>query len=542
MNNHMNNHMNIHNNHISNKKRSSSILEESDSELTRPLTIEIPLHYTLPEIMSSLSPIAVSNVLTLGAAAYENMVANGQKMNHESLYRALKQEAIVEYEPKLNHLTRTLEETKQHLSLVKHKLEQEEQYRLASEQKIREEERRNREDILKEKEARIVSLEHSLKSQLQTIELSMRESSRSLTDGFQSFKQQIMKTASGSKTKGNTGENILSSLLRKAFGAVDSSEEFDITCVGEQGYSGDIRMTWKKSLYMWEAKNYSRNVDKDEIAKFKRDMEMNKEYHVGIFISMETGIVGHTKAGDIDLDTLQDGRPLIYISNFNRQEDAIYYLQGLRPLLEVLSRISKELHILSDDATDQPSTNISEKDKARLHRLEDVSSVLLILIRNHQVAMNKFKNLLAIHKKKNEQMWVELTTEHKEAENQVRLLMDTLVDGTKDGNELTEDITHAKSLSPLSDTDLQIPDYVFKHTNLSLYNERERKFVRDCMDLFIFDSTSAVKSVDVKTALIKKSWTEDSINTMRERVFLEDVWGKGKKEVKYFGIKMDCLE
>ena len=46
----------------------------------------------------------------------------------------------------------------------------------------------------------------------------------------------------------------------------------------------------------------------------------------------------------------------------------------------------------------------------------------------------------------------------------------------------------------------------------------------------------------VKTALIKKSWTEDSINTMRERVFLEDVWGKGKKEVKYFGVKMDCLE
>jgi hypothetical protein len=257
---------------------------------------------------------------------------------------------------------------------------------------------------------------------------------------------------------------------------------------------------------------------------------------------METGIVGHTKAGDIDLDTLQDGRPLIYISNFNRQEDAIYYLQGLRPLLEVLSRISKELHILSDDVNDQPSTNISEKDKARLHRLEDVSSVLLILIRNHQLAMNKFKNLLAIHKKKNEQMWVELTTEHKEAENQVRLLMDTLVDGTKDGNELTDDTTHAKSLSTLSDAELQIPDYVFKHTNLSLYNERERKFVRDCNELFIFDSTSSAKSVDVKTALIKKSWTEDSINTMRERVFLEDVWGKGKKEVKYFGIKMEDTE
>ena len=542
MSSHMNNHMNNNmNNHISNKKRSSSILEETDSELTRTLTIEVPVNYSLPEIWQTLSPTAISNVLTLGTAAYENMIANGQKMNHESLYKTLKQEAIIEYEPKLNHLSRTLEETKQHLSLVRQKLEQEERYRLSSEQKIREEERRNREDILKEKEARIQSLEHSLKSQLHTIELSMKESSRNLTDGFQSFKQQIMKTASGSKTKGNTGENILSSLLRKAYGAVDSSEEFDITCVGEQGYSGDIRMTWKKSLYMWEAKNYARNVDKDEITKFKRDMEMNKEYHVGIFISMETGIVGHTKAGDIDLDTLQDGRPIIYISNFNRQEDAIYYLQGLRPLLEVLSRISKELHILSDDASDQESTNSSEKDKARLHRLEDVTSVLLILIRNHQVAMNKFKNLLAIHKKKNEQMWVELTTEHKEAENQVRLLMDTLVDGTKDVNDLTENTTHTTSLSHI-DTDLQIPDYVFKHTNLSLYNERERRFVKDCMELFMFDTTSAAKSVDVKTGLIKKNWSEDAINTMRERVFVEDVWGKGKKEVKYFGVKMDCLE
>jgi hypothetical protein len=120
--------------------------------------------------------------------------------------------------------------------------------------------------------------------------------------------------------------------------------------------------------------------------------------------------------------------------------------------------------------------------------------------------------------------------------------MDTLVDGTKDVNDLTENTTHSISLSHLVDTDLQIPDYVFKHTNLSLYNERERRFVKDCMELFMFDTTSAAKSVDVKTALIKKNWSEDAINTMRERVFVEDVWGKGKKEVKYFGIKMDSIE
>ena len=82
MNNHMNNNMN---NHTSNKKRSSSILEETDSELTRTLTIEVPVNYTLPEIWPTLSPTAISNVVTLGSAAYENMIANGQKMKSVSL-------------------------------------------------------------------------------------------------------------------------------------------------------------------------------------------------------------------------------------------------------------------------------------------------------------------------------------------------------------------------------------------------------------------------------------------------------------------------
>ena len=78
--------------------------------------------------------------------------------------------------------------------------------------------------------------------------------------------------------------------------------------VGKEGHQGDLRMTWKNHRIMWEVKNYTRNVETKEVTKFLRDMSECKDVSLGVMVSLNSGIAGHTKAGNIDLEELQDGR------------------------------------------------------------------------------------------------------------------------------------------------------------------------------------------------------------------------------------------
>ena len=488
------------------------------TEMIQELTIQVPADYILPPIFEQLQPVEVSKLLTLGSVAYNSMIAAGQKINHESIYRNLKAEATSLYEPQLVTLQQSNATLKSSIESLQKRLAAEETFRLECDVRIREEERRNREELLKEKDYRIQSLEASLKQQLTAMESSFIQSSKSLTEGFQTFKQQIMRTATGSKTKGTSGESILADLVRKAYGSVDSKDFFDVTGTGEQGYCGDIAMQWKGVKVMWEAKSYGRNVDNKEVDKFKRDMEMNKEFVLGILISMETGIVGHTKAGDIDMEHLSDGRSLIYISNLNKQDDIIHYLQGIRPLLEVLIQRHKGLVKLKEESND---TTMIEDDSARVKQLEEKTSIILILVKNHMVTMTKFKNLMTIHKKKNEQMWLELTSELRESENQVRLMIETLIEESK-----------------VTKPNQEIPPYIFKYTDINQYADSHKRFISDCLDLFTFQDGQVTKTTEIKSLLGKRGWTDEQITQIREDVFVNDVWTKGKKEVKYFGIKV----
>ena len=122
-------------------------------------------------------------------------------------------------------------------------------------------------------------------------------------------------------------------------------------------------------------------------------------------------------------------------------------------------------------------------------------------------------------KKKSDQIWIELTTEMREAENQVKLLVETLVSNTTEASE-------------------QVPDYVFTHTDLNMYNDKERKFVEDTLDNFNFSEEYTIPTKQIKEVYKSLGYTEDTVNALRPRVFLEDVWEKGKKEVKY--IRMKC--
>jgi hypothetical protein len=160
----------------------------------------------------------------------------------------------------------------------------------------------------------------------------------------------------------------------------------------------------------------------------------------------------------------------------------------------------------------------SNEAKAQLERFELQHSILLRLIQNHQEATRKFKNTMANAKKRTDQIWIELTAEMREAENQVKLLVETLVSNT-------------------TETSGQVPDYVFTNTDLNMYNEKERKFVEDTLDNFDFSEDYAIGTKQIKEIYKGLGYSEDVVNALRPRVFLEDVWEKGKKEVRYIRAK-----
>ena len=297
--------------------------------------LQVPEGFQLPPLFQSLTPHDTAHVLVLGSVAFETIQHEDQKSDHEALYSSLTKEAAKQYEPQIQQLQKQNSASTELLTSLRLRLQAEETSRMDIEKRIREEERRNREELLKEKESRIAALENQMRSSLHSVEQSLKDSSRSLTDGFQNFKEQIIKsTAPGSHKKGTQGEAIFTDYLQRIFGSVGMKEEFSLEDVGKEGHQGDVRMSWKAHKLLWEVKNYSRNVNSDEVKKFLRDMEENRDISLGIMVSLTTGITGHQKAGNIDLQELRDGRMCVYINSFLKNDDPSIFLESLKPFLE----------------------------------------------------------------------------------------------------------------------------------------------------------------------------------------------------------------
>ena len=60
---------------------------------------------------------------------------------------------------------------------------------------------------------------------------------------------------------------------------------------------------------MFESKNYTRNVPKREIKKFRNDVENNADLRYGVMLSLKSGIVNHN---DLSLEFC-GGKPLVYL-------------------------------------------------------------------------------------------------------------------------------------------------------------------------------------------------------------------------------------
>jgi hypothetical protein len=146
---------------------------------------------------------------------------------------------------------------------------------------------------------------------------------------------------SNSKNIGDISEQKLLQLLTKLY---PNAELID--CSGKAKH-GDICMkrNLKKDI-LFENKNYTKNVPKDEVLKFIRDSD--EQNCSGIMLSQQSGIANKN---NFEID-IQNNNILIYIHNCNYDEFKIQSCVSLIDYLtEILSQIKKENknNIVSDE-------------------------------------------------------------------------------------------------------------------------------------------------------------------------------------------------
>jgi hypothetical protein len=399
---------------------------------------------------------------------------------------------------------------------LKERIQEEQERRMATEKTIREEERRNREEIVREKDARIQALDIQMKE----LSVSIRESSRQVSEQFQNFKDQMLKNTSGSKKKGDIGEAVFESIMERVFGSGSLDERFDLQNVGKEGHQGDLRMNWQGHRFLLEVKNYDRNVDGKEVTKFLRDMEESKDCPIGMMISLTTGITGHMKSGKVDIEMLHDGRMCLYINSLLLHEDPVSLMQSLKPFLEVY---------LKSLETKAPMHEEEEvKAKRQMELFEQQRTAVLKVLQLHEEQMRKMKATLMNAKKKQEQYWVEIFADMREAEHRVKLLMETMLEfRIEESDDEIEELDGA----------FIIPGYIFRHTDMSLYTEKERKFVKETLDHFEMSEDYKMQTKDAKDLYKKLGYTDETLTAMRSHIFQDDVWEKNKKELKYMRLR-----
>ena len=124
---------------------------------------------------------------------------------------------------------------------------------------------------------------------------------------------EINKRQENSTLLGQDGEKFTYHSLNMLF---PKSEVID---THDEKQCGDFKLVYNNLPLLLEVKNYSGNVLKKEIGKFKRDMEYRSEMKGGVFISLKSGISAHS---DFQME-VYDGRPVIFLTHVKNNMEKI---------------------------------------------------------------------------------------------------------------------------------------------------------------------------------------------------------------------------
>ena len=460
----------------------------------KTLTLNVPDSFQLPAVYTSETPDTVSIALSLGAEAYDTLYMKAMdRARHETSTELIK-EISQTYSEKMRDAQETadaqikrLRQEKQRfeeaLLLVRHQLELYEQSSASVRTEATASAREMYGELLTSKEKQIVRLEGLLEKQLETV-----------VGKVDNLQNSITRTFSSSRDKGAYGESVMEGLLKKAF-------DCEIIVVAKEAQNADIRMIRSTEFeYLWESKNYTRMVSSEEVEKFRRDMRLHPKVRAGCMVSLRTGIVGHSRGGDIDVEFMEDGRCILFLSNFLSREDPIFYLQTLRPFFDVL------------EANSVPIKEESET----LRGLEAKAALITNLLRSHASSVAKHRNSIATHRKRIDTMFSEFHGYILEADSQLQTLLRIAV-----GNDSVVETAQVEA-------DTTLPP-IFKKQNLTDYDTRQKQFITWLLSICSLKEGATVEIKQIIELGKGKGFSEKWIRELREELFQDTAWLRGSR-------------
>jgi hypothetical protein len=448
------------------------------------IQFRVPAEFTLPKFYLTANPDRTSLALRVGALAVDTLFSSiasevREEQNGDVVKRI--EEKYVKRQDVSEREKKSLQDT---LQTLHDKIALDERMKHDWQKQIKEETKELYKELLLEKEKQNQALFQEIRT--------LQEKMQGIRDG--------MNRTLGSQEKGRAGELQMEELLTKAFGMV---APFDLQSKGKEAQSGDIHMMYKKDKFLWEVKNYTRQVNKDEVDKLLRDMRANPDIKMGFMVSLSHGITGHTRAGDIDMERLEDGRFVVYLSNLHKRDDPVLFLQTLRPLLEIVESMNT---VKAEGRSD----SIEE-----VQRLKMKTTVVQHLLTSHRSTLQNLHNSLVNQKKKTDQIWGEQIALVRQAEMEMASTLKELL--TEEEHSLTETLLNPE---------------LYTKTNYLELNEKEKKLV-DWLKANCEESETSELESKVFSEKIRETFKEKELTEAR-KILQETVWPKQGKKIRGF--------
>jgi hypothetical protein len=486
------------------------------------ITLTIPANYQLPHIFSVADPVAVAQLLTLGAQGYQLFYTEGSKLRNQNVFEELKEQAAAEWEPKIKETKGLLERASEQINQLKRRLDSEAADRMSLEARIREEERRNRQDILTEKDQQIISLKQHGDDMLKQV-----------VDSMNRMREKYDKSAASSKMRGDVGEQYFAEFLQKTFGSGGRGETFSLEETGKEGHKGDLHMEWRGSKSLWEIKNYTYTVPTPEVQKFLKDMETNPSMNFGVLVSLHSGIANHSKAGAIDISVLADGRFCIFISKFLAGEDPLHSLMSWKPFFEVFYELQKAAGATAEGAKALSKAEQETVLHHRLERAEEHRQIIIRLFKHHEEETKSLRTEFMNVKKSFDEGWGRLNAKITIAEQSIGGIIKTILAGPTVVVQEEVESTQKKSR-------IELATHVFTKPDILLYTPHQREFIEAVLDHFEIttDDTIQLQKKQFKDTIITASgFTEDATQRFCETILTDNCWCKGKQKIRFLKLR-----
>ena len=446
----------------------------------RHVTLTIPTQFSIPPLYMDGSAERIALALTLGAEAVSHIERSALDSARDESHQEAVEQATKEFERSNQALSMKLKRAEEAARASSIRVEAMEADAASLRSQIQREVTSSFEAILKSKDQQLSHAQDALDRAMDTVGRKVEALQNSMT-----------KTFASSKEKGTLGEAIMENLLKKAY-------DCNVNVISKEQQTADIRVTRNQADYLWEVKNYTRMVTSDEIEKLRRDLRLHPDVRGGVLVSLRQGIVGKSRGGDIDVEFLEDGRFILFISHFMAQDDPVFYLQTLRPFFDTIEAMAKPV----------------KEDTEAIRALEMKASLMTNLLRSHASSVTKHKNALVGHKKRTDTMFAEFQGYIMEAEAQLQTILRVAMGGDETSAALQAEASTI--LPPLFNRGC-LADYA---------DDRTREFIKWLLTQTALQEGSQIEIKDL-VEKGKTDFSEKFIRSMRDEIFQETAWPKG---------------